>query len=378
MTVLEKVAEPTVHSHAVHSNTVHPHTVHFNINAGLVVDPTDITFDDLTRDTVMIRVRIRNEGEHRSIPTNVRLETAPLGAFVPWRPLATLPVPALEPGESRELSVAATRPHPMKLGNFDSVPPTSVLRAQEGSFDTPAPQPNIRPRTRLEELLQGRVTSSPANNPPIAGRPAPQPDARSRMLLELMRQRNPMQQLALKRQLELIRRQATSRPVRNAMPALAQGRMLSPDLWEFFGQEQRHWAGNINVFIGARAVERHVASNMRIYSGRTNLAMLDVGGPGTRDSYQFDLVGLPSDWKAALHNMTGAKTLVVQSSDKPIQEKQWVEAFGMMLVTLAVRPPVICEAGKLQVHVTRQSCGKTAVVEFDLDPTAPGPGCFAV
>jgi hypothetical protein len=41
-----------------------------------------------------------------------------------------------------------------------------------------------------------------------------------------------------------------------------------------------------------------------------------------------------------------------------------------------VRPPVICEDGKVQVRVTRQSCRKTAVVEFDLDPTAQGAGCY--
>ena len=153
--------------------------------------------------------------------------------------------------------------------------------------------------------------------------------------------------------------------------------MLPPDLWELLGREQPHWAGNINVFVNQRAVERHVAKALRIYSGRTNLAMFIVGGPGKADAYTFELVGLAPDWTAALHNLSGAKTLVVSASDVPVQEKQWVQAAGMMMVVLAVRPPMVCEEGKVQVRVTRQSCGRTAVVEFDLDPTAQGTGCYA-
>lgn len=307
MTVLEKAAELQVRS---------------TYNAGLIVDPADITFDDLTRDTVMIRVKYRNEGQRRSSATHMRLESAPFGAFVPWRPLAILPVPALEPGESRELSVAAGRPHPKPLGDFDRVPPTSVLQALGASPDEPSPQ----------------------------------------------------RRLSVVALMNLIQRQKNSRTARNTR--IVGGPMLPSDLWELFGREQPHWAGNINVFVGDRAVERHVAKALRIYSGRTNMAMFVVGGPDKRDAYAFDLVGLPSDWTAALHDMTAAKTLVVRSSDKPVLERQWVQAGGMMLVMLAVRPPMICEEGKVQVRVTRQSCRKTAVVEFNLDPTAQGAGCY--
>ena len=308
MIVLETAAELTVRSQR---------------NAGLVVDPTDITFDDLTRDTVVVRVRIRNEGEHPSSPTFIRLESAPFGAFVRWRPLTVLPVPVLEPGESRELSVVTPRPHPVPLGAFDRIPPASVLTALDASPDEPS-------------------------QPPGAGFAA---------------------------LLNLFRGQATSRPASTA--TVARGHMLPPDLWELFGREQPHWAGNINVFVGNRAVERHVAKALRIYSGRTNLAMFVVGGAGQPDAYAFDLAGLDPDWKAALHDVTSARTLVVRSGDKPVQERQWIEAVaGMMLIVLAVRPPVICEEGKVQVHVTRRSSGKTAVVEFNLDPTAQGAGCY--
>jgi hypothetical protein len=313
MTVLERAPEPKVSSQS--QSTAH---------AGLVVGRTDITFEDLTSDTVLIRVKIRNEGEHRSSPTVVRLESAPFGAFVAWRPLAVLPVPSLQPGESRELSVEAMRPRPTPLGDFNRVPPTSVLTALNAS---PEERP-LQPGSRLASTL-----------------------------------------------LNLIRKQGISRRGKNTTVT---GLMLPPDLWALFGREQPHWAGNINVFVGQRAVERHMANALRIYSGRTNLAMFVVGGmPGKCEAYAFDLVGVPPDWTAALHNMSSAKTLVVGSSNKPVREREWVDAaLGTMMVMLAVRPPMICEEGKIQVHVTRRSCGETAIVEFDLDPTAQGAGCY--
>src|SRR5262245_35580907 len=89
----------------------------------LRVEPTDIVFHDLPGDGLRSQVTVHNAGEQRSRPTPVRLESAPLGAFVPWRPLAQLIVPALEPGESREVSTEVTRPRPVPLGNFDRVPP---------------------------------------------------------------------------------------------------------------------------------------------------------------------------------------------------------------------------------------------------------------
>jgi hypothetical protein len=46
-------------------------------------------------------------------------------------------------------------------------------------------------------------------------------------------------------------------------------------------------------------------------------------------------------------------------------------------MVLAMRPPVVCEEGNLAVHVTQRSSGKKAAVEFNLDPTAQGPGCYA-
>ncbi len=288
--------------------------------AELIVCPSDITFHDLSPNTIEIRVEVRNEGERRSSPTLMRLESAPFGAFVPSRPLAVVPVPSLDQGEARVVRVEATRPHPKPLGYFDGVPPISVLTALSASPDDPAPQP-ASGFAALLNLIRRPGTSTPAGQNTVT-----QPS-------------------------------------------------LPPDLWEFCGREQPHWAGNVNVFVGDCAVERHRARALRIYAGRTNLAMFIVGGPGERDAYAFNLVGLAPDWNAALYDGTNARTIRMGASDTPIQEGLWKEA-RMMVVLLAMRPPVGCKNGTLAVHVTRRSSGKSAVVEFDLDPTAQGPGCY--
>jgi hypothetical protein len=76
--------------------------------------------------------------------------------------------------------------------------------------------------------------------------------------------------------------------------------------------------------------------------------------------------------------MTHSRSLVVDPADVPIEETQWVESNGGLMVMLATRPPVDCQTGDLEVHVTRRSCRKTAIVEFNLDPSAQGTGCYFV
>lgn len=298
--------------------------VHSQSEADLIVDPSDISFHDLDKERVLIRVRVRNGGTQRSKRTFIRLQSAPLGAFVPWRPLAVLPVPPLEPGESRELSCEAAASHPAALGSFDRLPPKTVLTAVDAAPDEPAPQPGAGLTAMLELFRRARTDRMPAKSAP------------------------------------------------------AKGPSLAPDLWDLVGREQPHWAGNINVFIGTQAVERHMANALRIYPGRPNLAMFLVGGLGIPDAYAFGIEGLPSGWQAALYDVTTAKTLVVGASDASIPEREWVETDGPLMIMLAVRPPAVCEEGNVKVQVTRRSNETSAVVEFNLDPTSQGPGCYAV
>jgi hypothetical protein len=291
--------------------------------AELVVDRTDISFEDLDGETVRIRVKIRNESGCPSKPTFMRLESAPFGAFVPWQPLAVLPVPSIEPGASRELSIDVKRPHPAPLGNFDRIPPT-VLLAAVSSPDAPSPR-----------------------------------KSGFRVMPNLLR-----------------RQDAGHFP--GWVSAITK-KCLPPDLWELVGRGQPHWAGNINVFIGAREVERHRTTALRVHAGRPNLAMFFVGDRGRRDAYAFDFVGLEPGWDASLHNATGARTLSLGASEKPIQETRWVEApEGHMVIVMIIHPPAGCQEGNVEVHVTRRSSEKTAVVEFNLDPNSKGPGCYCV
>ena len=289
--------------------------IHSACEADLVVKPSDISFDDLPGGSVLIRVKIRNDGMLRSDPTFMRLESAPLGAFVPWRPLAELAVPALSPGESIELSTEAARFRPATLGSFDRVPPKTLLTAVNASPDEPAPQ--LGGLAAMFNLLRGKT----------------------------------------------------------AVPS--KGLSLAPDMWEIVEREQPHWAGNIHVFIGIRDVERHFAKSLRIHPGRTNMAIFTVGEPRAHDAYAFDLVGLGPDWQARLFDVSHSKTLVPGSSNTPIEELQWVQSSGSLMITLDVRPPADCKQGRVEIHVTQQSSLKKAVVEFDLDPTARGPGCYA-
>jgi len=288
----------------------------------LVVSPSGITFHDRSADTVEVRVVVSNPRPYRSRPTFMRLESAPLGAFVPGRPLMTLPVPPLEPGESRTFAVLAARPHPTPLGRFDRVPPRRILTAL-GTPDEPPARAGSQLARALRRLFDPRT--SPQG----------------------------------------------SKDLDNNMP------LLAPDLFDLFDPGKIHWAGNLNVFIGDQAVERHLAGALRIHPGRMNLAEFVVGEPGHRDDYAFKIVGLPTEWEATLFDATNADTLVVNPSGSPLHEQHWVRAdSGNMLMVMGVRPPFACDQGNVQVHVTRRSSRKTVVVEFDLDPNAQGPGCY--
>ncbi len=290
--------------------------------AELRVERTEISFHDLTGDRVRVQVTVHNVGAHRSPPTAMRLESAPLGAFVPWQPLTQLLVPALEPGESRDLSTEVTRPHPTPLGDFNRVPPTRLLTAVN-SPDQPSPQSGTGVGAILNLLRRGHKARSSSRD--LADRPS-----------------------------------------------------LAPDLWDLLGRGQPHWAGNVNVFVGIQPVERHLARALRVYPGRTNLAMFIVGSPGRHDAFTFELLGLAADWQAALYDITNHGNLLVGPSDAPIEETQWVESNGSLLVMLATRPPADCTTGNLEVHVTRRAGRKAAIVEFNLDPTAQGTGCYFV
>ncbi len=137
--------------------------------AELRVERTEISFHDLAGDKVRVQVTVRNVGADCSPPTPMRLESAPLGAFVPWQPLTQLLVPALEPGESRELIADVARSRVTPLGDFNRVPPKRLLTAVN-SPDQPSPQPGIGLGAILNLLRRGETTRSSGRD--LAGRPS--------------------------------------------------------------------------------------------------------------------------------------------------------------------------------------------------------------
>ena len=73
---------------------------------------------------------------------------------------------------------------------------------------------------------------------------------------------------------------------------------LPADLFDLLGRGNPHWAGNLNVFVGGKPVERHRARALRIYPGRANLAFFLLGsGP---DAYSLRIEGDGAQWTTLL------------------------------------------------------------------------------
>jgi len=261
--------------------------------ASLRLDREDITFSNLSSREVQIKVRVTNDGDARSARTTARVSAAVLGAFLPWRPLTTLIVPALEPGETSVISAVVPTPAVALLGPPDRVRPQQLLTA--------------------------------LGLPDDRGNPTP-------------------------------------------------AQTLPADPMKLLGLGSHHWAGNLNIFLGGRPVERHVAQALRVYPGRTNLAAFFVGTG--QDSYLFDLKGTAVDWDATLHDLSRAQSLHSTHAEVPLNT--WLPGTTTRILMLSLKPPARCGAGTVEVHVTQLSTSQTAMVEFSLDPSAAGPGCYTV
>ncbi len=282
--------------------------------AELHVERTDIAFHNVTRQRVAIAITVRNHGTRRSEETIALVSAAPLGAFVPWRPLTMLTVPALDSDESHVLHAEAPRPAVKALGPPDRVTPRQLLTAL-GDEDQ---EPERTPGRRRQRLIQ---------------------------------------QLTLN------------------LGDLGTGQ-LPADLFELMGRGGVHWAGNLNVFVGGKAVERHLAQALRVYPDCLNMAMFMVGSG--RDAYRFELHGDGVAWDATLYAMDSMLSLGRPDSGAAVRTGAWMELRNTTMMMLALCPPRDCGQGSVEVHVTQRSTGETAVVEFSLDPNAAGAGCYVV
>jgi hypothetical protein len=274
---------------------------------GLRADRTDISFQNITPDLVRVDVRVTNDGSLWSPPTEVALQSAPLGAFVTWQPLLTLAVPSLPPRTSAVVSGTAWVPQPA-------------------------------PVARLEEAW-----SMPAH---------------------LLRE---YAETAAREAQEELEREAR-RLLRRPAPVVA------ADPLALLGRAGYHWAGNIDILMRGKAAERHMAQALRVYPGKTNAAMFYVGD--RRDGYKFELSGDVEDWRAELVDMTHSPTL--RPGGAPGVPTSEFREMVCGTFYLLLRPPQGAERGAVSIHVTRQSDGKEAVVEFSLDSRAAGSGCYTV
>jgi hypothetical protein len=284
--------------------------------AGLRAERTDISFHNISPDVVRVDVHVTNEGCLLSPPTEVVLQSAPLGAFLTWQPLLTLTVPPLAPRTSTVVSGSAWVPQPAPV-----VKPEDVW--------------NLSPRT-LQLLAEDaeRVTREEARE--IAERAEREAQRPAR------------------------------RPLRGPAPVVA------ADPLTLLGRQGVHWAGNIDILMRGKAAERHMAQALRVYPGMTNAAIFCVGD--RQDGYKFELSGDAESWQAELIDMTSSPSLKPnRAPDVPAAE---FREFSHGAFYLLLRPPADAERGNVSIHVTRQSDGKEAVVEFSLDSRAAGAGCY--
>ena len=285
--------------------------------AALELDRHDISFRSPKPSLLAIDVTLANRGTEPTAATLVRFESAPLGAFVDWRPLAEVYVPAVAPNARHTVFFDVIRPRTRSLGDPAKIPPARLLTA----LGMGEPEPS-----HDRQLLRS----------PQAG------SSQSTMWFQMA--------------------------------------PLSPDVFQLLGRSNPHWAGNLNVFVAGQAVERHLAPALRIYPGRTNMALFVVGSG--RDGYAFELHAGGPGWQCSLYNLQAnlrAASLLESANDAYlVEEGKWIEIANQTFMLLAIRPPARSSAGNVEVRVTQRSSGRTAVVEFDLDPSAAGPGCFVV
>lgn len=283
--------------------------------AALEIRPEDIGFSSLGPDRVQIEITVRNAGCATSDQTPVHLQSAPLGAFLPWQPLTTLIAPPLAPGSDVTLRAEVQRQAARPLGDFEGLPPEALLTAVGGEKPT-----------RPSDVGRKMRTYARRRQVPESGRD--------------------------------------------------QGR-LAPDIFELIGRPGAHWAGNINVYTGARAVERHLAKALRIYPGRTNYAQFFVGRMS--DAYAFELEGHPLAEHAFLIEPARGSSLIHGTPrDETLRLGEWIEARRTMLVLLVIEVPRACTTGNLKVHVQQRSTGERATIEFGFDANAAGRGCYVV
>ncbi|MDP6739193.1 MAG: hypothetical protein QF404_04175 [Planctomycetota bacterium] len=114
------------------------------------------------------------------------------------------------------------------------------------------------------------------------------------------------------------------------------------------------WLGNVYIHLRGAQGERHIAGRCRARAGVKNRACFHVGD-GSSDQYDFNPLvrgtGLSTDWNIELTRLGGGDL------SRPMCHGD---------VLLSFTPSGVDANATLEVHVTRRSTKKTAVVEFEV------------
>ncbi|GEM_PF-2112759 len=109
----------------------------------LYIRHTDISFHNTAYDRVVIQVTVHNPSAKQSMPTIMKVQAAPLGAFVPWSHLTSVVVPEIEPWGQVQVETRATAPQSTLPGNLEEVTPQQLLNALD------------RPQVVIDKLFDG-------------------------------------------------------------------------------------------------------------------------------------------------------------------------------------------------------------------------------
>jgi hypothetical protein len=148
---------------------------------------------------------------------------------------------------------------------------------------------------------------------------------------------------------------------------------LPVDIFAFMRCGSVHWVGNLDVFVRGAHVERHRAQELRIQPGRRNVTYFAVGS--RPDAYRFEIEA-PRNWAAAMQLVPLRAVLADRSSAQPIHPGQWFELERQTYVVLTLDPHDDDTPAAVGVRVHERSSAREALVEFEFDPAAKGPGCL--
>jgi len=151
------------------------------------------------------------------------------------------------------------------------------------------------------------------------------------------------------------------------------------------GRGNRHWAGNINVHLGGKAVERHQANGLRIYPGLENWALFNLGSrKGEKYICTFEGEGVA--WEPMVFHLenAGDECAAARELGRGRECLGQGIGFGGSFVTprafawmaAVVTPPADRRWGGLGIGIHELSSDRSTKVEFELQANAPGRGLY--